>query len=279
MNKQITDLYGEMTEQLQQIAITAENPLRLAEQSYYVVEHTLKELKRIILSYTFKDKEEEIDFFKNIKPMFQKEMIYFWEVFQIEKFKSPGSRDDKIQHYMLGASRVDFYFKRHNELYTYYREGSTMQDARYFLREQPGVELVRALSKADIDNRFSTLQSFQFAKLQAYEKFNDYVHQQIYRLEHPGTEAEHNKMRIVWTDPKADLIELGYGIYARRSLNHGKADIKQIMTALEAAFNVNLGNFYRTYQNLRIRKKSRTPYLDAAKDDLIKTMDNADLNY
>jgi len=271
-----SSLYAEMNEELERLAMTSDNILQRAERSYFVVEKTLEELKRYIVSYTFKDKDEEIKFFKEIKPMFLAELIYYMEVFQVESWKSPVGSEDEIAHYGLGKKRVDFYFKRYNELYTYYRKGSSENDETYFLRKEIMPGLITPISFSDMDPRFSTVYSFQFAKMQAYEQFSNYLQQCVYRLEHPGMEhlkEENKKSPNLWTDSKADLIELAYGIYARGSVNHGKADIKEIITALELIFNVNLGNFYRTFQSLRTRKKNRTPYWDAAKDDLIKTMD------
>ena len=273
-----TDLYAQMSVALEQLSVTSENILQRAERSYQVAEQTLGELKDFIIHYTFKDAHEEINFFKEIKPMFLKELIYYMEVFQVEAWKPPVGREDEIAHYGLGAKRVDFYLKRNNELYTYYRKKSCENDEQYFLRNSPKPGLITPISFSDMDPRFSTVYSFQFAKMQAYEQFSSYLQQCIYRLEHPGMEQPKSEnKKALWTDSKADLIELAYGIHARRSVNHGKADIKEIITALEVAFNITLGNFYRTFQNLRIRKKSRTPYWDAAKTDLIKVMDNTDL--
>jgi len=280
MDKKISFIYEAMMQNLEHIMVTSENILQRAEQSYKVVERALAELKAYIIDYDFADKQEEINFFKNIKPMFLKELLYFMEVFQVESWKSPVGRDEEIAHYRLGAHRADLYFKRYNELYTYYRTGSSLHDEQYFLRESK-CELITPISLSDTDTRFSTVYSFQFAKLQAYEQFSDYLHRRIYNLEHPGSpisESDKGKPMLRWTDSKNALIELGYGIHAKGSINYGKADIKQIMTALEIAFNTNAGNFYRTFQNLRIRKKNRTPYWDDAKEQLIKTMDNTDLD-
>jgi len=273
------DLYAKMSESLEQLAMTSDNILQRAERSYNVVEQTLGELKEFIIHYTFKDKDEEIKFFKEIKPMFLGELIYYMEVFQVEAWKPPVGREDEIAHYGLGARRVDFYLKRYNELYTYYRKASSANDEQYFLRTETGPGLITPISASDMDPRFSTIYSFQFAKMQAYERFSNYLQQCIYRLEHPGMEqVKGESKKSFWTDSKADLIELAYGIYARGSVNHGKADIKEIITALEIAFDVTVGNFYRTFQNLRIRKKNRTPYWDAAKINLLKIMDNTDLS-
>lgn len=278
----ISSLYAKMNGELDVIAIKAENVLQRASRSYFVVAHTLEELKRYILSYTFKDAQEEIMFFKELKPMFLKELIYYMEVFQVESWKPPVGREDEIAHYGLGAKRVDFYFKRYNQLYTYYREGSCDNDKEYFLRQETVPSLITPISVSDMDPKFSTVYSFQFAKMQAYEQFSRYLQQCIYRLEHPGLEQakdEDKKTNNVWTNSKADLIEMAYGIYASGAVNHGTADIREIITAFEIVFNVNLGNFYRTFQNLRIRKKNRTQYLDKARSELIKMMDDTPPSY
>ena len=273
------DLYAKMTQALEQVAMSSDNILQRSKLSYRLVEQILGELKEFIINYTFKDKDEEIKFFKEIKPMFLRELIYHMEVFQVEAWKPPVGREDEIAHYGLGARRVDFYLKRTNELYNYYRTGSTTNDELYFLRTETAPDLITPISLSDIDPKFSTVYSFTFAKMQAYELFSNYLHQCVYRLEHPGMEQKKEESKkSLWTDSKADLIELGYGIYARGSVNHGKADIKEIITALEIAFDTTVGNFWRTFQNLRIRKKNRTPYWDGAKNELNKLMDNTDLS-
>ncbi|MBS1526055.1 MAG: RteC domain-containing protein [Bacteroidetes bacterium] len=277
----ITGLSLKMNEALEEIAMTSDNTLQLAKRSYRIVEQTLGDLKKFIISYTFRDKEEEIRFFKEIKPVFLKKLIYYMEVFQVESWKPPVGGPEEISHYAIGIKRVDLYFKRYNQLYNYYRERASYNDELYFLRTDTLPDIITPISISDIDPRFSTVYSFDFAKMQAYEQFSGYLQQCIYRLEHPGTEATSGgdkKYRLIWTDTKADLIELGYAIHSKGSVNNGNVDIKQIMLALETMFNINVGNYYRTFQEIRIRKTSRTPYLEKIKDNLNRRMDEIDDN-
>lgn len=278
MDKKIAVIYQTMMENLEGVAVTSHNILQRAEQSYKIIEQALLQLKEHIIGNNFPDKVAEINFFKKTKPLFLKELLYYMEVFQVESWKPPVGRDEQIAHYRLGAHRADLYFKRYNELYTYYRTGSTLYDEAYFLRESKS-NLITPISLSDTDTRFSTVHSFQFAKLQAYEQFSDYLFRCIYNLEHPGapTPNQSSMNTLQWTDAKADFVELAYGIYSKGSINHGKADIKQIIAALEIAFNTSVGNFYRIFQNIRIRKKNRTLYWDEAKEFLIKNMDKTDL--
>jgi hypothetical protein len=281
MREFAADLHAKMSEELNKLTLTSENILQRAERSYRVVESSLEELKSYIVDYAFKSKQEEIEFFKEVKPMFVKELIYFLEVFQVESWKPPVGRDEEITHYMIGAKRVDLYFKRYNDLYTYFRKGSSLHDETYFLRGNKA-DVITSISSSDMDPRFSTVPSFQFAKMQAYEQFSSYLQASIYRLEHPeaiiANDNNKNKPEANWTDPKVDLIELGYAIFSRGSVNNGKADIKLIISALEYAFNVSLGHFYAVFQqNIRIRKKNRTIYMDSAKEHLERRMDDWDL--
>ncbi len=65
-----------------------------------------------------------------------------------------------------------------------------------------------------------------------------YVDKQIIIEESRAFLSEHP---FRWTAQKIALVELGYSIYAACVLNNGKADIKEIMTYLEASFKVDLG--------------------------------------
>jgi hypothetical protein len=276
----ITKLYNEMTTKLEEIAISSENILQRAERSYHAIEAALWDLKKIIIHYEFKNNEEEIHFFKVLKPMFLKELFYFGEVFEIESWKPPVGVNEEIAHYMIGAKRMDLYFKMNIGLYTYYRTGSTSRDEDYFLRGRAIDDMIPPLSSTDLDSRFSTIQSMQFGQLQAYEQFSSYLTQSIQRLQNPTSTDTSVKdiSGLVWTDSKTNLIEVGYMLFATKSFNFGKATLRDIISTLESAFNVRLGNYRRTFQNMRIRS-NRTSFLKKGEDDLVKYMDSTDMDY
>ena len=79
-----------------------------------------------------------------------------------------------------------------------------------------------------------------------------------------------------WTGTKIAAIELGYAIYAAGILNNGNADIKEIMTYLEASFRIDLGDYYRTYLTIRERKKDRTSFLNSLIEKLLRKMEDDD---
>jgi len=46
------------------------------------------------------------------------------------------------------------------------------------------------------------------------------------------------------------------------AINNGTADIKEIATAFQKIFNIELGDYYRTYLEIRSRKKSKAKFLE-----------------
>lgn len=59
-------------------------------------------------------------------------------------------------------------------------------------------------------------------------------------------------------------------------LDNKRADIKVIAKTFEQAFNVDLGDFYHTFMELKSRKINRTKFLDSLRDALIRKMDEQD---
>ena len=81
---------------------------------------------------------------------------------------------------------------------------------------------------------------------------------------------------LKWTASKTALTELIYALYSHGVFNNGNTDIKLIAKTFEEAFNIELGNFYHTFMELKARKINRTKFLDNLCEALIKKMDEQD---
>lgn len=82
--------------------------------------------------------------------------------------------------------------------------------------------------------------------------------------------------QLKWTESKAALVELIYALYSSDSINKGRAEIKEITKLFEILFNVQLGDVYHTFLEVRSRKIERTKFLDYLKESLIRRMEEAD---
>lgn len=283
MKSYVTALIARMNEALADVARVAENQLQRAEQSYLLVQQTLKTLREFIANYTFKDADEEIQFFKDLKPQFLRELIFFMELYYLEAHK-PANRDNQVSYLLKEVERIDLFFARNRFLRNYYLTGKTSHDNLFFLRENNDNNLPFLPEYSlDMDPTFCTVHSSRLAQIQAFEQLTEHIDYMVLQIQHPELSLAHKEQgrtMLTWTDSKAALIELVYALHSRGAVNNGKGDIKQIMESLELMFNVQLGNFYRSFQNMRIRKKNRTAYLDTLKESLEHRMDETDVgNY
>ena len=81
---------------------------------------------------------------------------------------------------------------------------------------------------------------------------------------------------LKWTASKTALTELIYALYSHGVFNNGNTDIKLIAKTFEEAFNIELGDFYHAFMELKARKINRTKFLDSLCEALIKKMDEKD---
>ncbi|WP_313608309.1 RteC domain-containing protein, partial [Dysgonomonas sp.] len=84
------------------------------------------------------------------------------------------------------------------------------------------------------------------------------------------------KTRLTWTAKKAELVEQIYAWDSAGCFNNGNTNIKELAEYIETVFNINLGDFYHTFLEIRERKGSRTLFLDKLIKLLEERMDGLD---
>ncbi|WP_339870410.1 RteC domain-containing protein [uncultured Algoriphagus sp.] len=274
----VETLFMEMEESLKRVTKETFNELQKAERCGRAVNAILVRLREFMLNYEFRDLEEEISFFKHYKPMFLMELIYFSELIYLEANKPIGKKEQVKNYYHHVMDKFQEFFARNHQLYIYHQLERSDLDEQLFLKDSKPVSLLPDYS-FDFDPAFSTFNSSKLAKIMAYENLTEYIKQQLIKLEMGIDSRSSEKSNNEWTDSKSALIELAYALHSRGSVNHGKSDVKMIISIMESLFNVKVGNFYRTFQSMRDRKKGRTIFLDSLKDSLVKRMDDTDMGY
>jgi len=274
-------LFKELEDRLEDIRSTEEDIVHQAENAAGAILRSLKQLKEFITAYRFRDKAEEIQFFKYTKPKFYSLLIYYVKVFNIETERPIGSDKEQKKYLEKELKRLKHFFDNNRHFYRYYRSGANYLDKKYFLRGQVDLRLSVDAFYYDADPNFSTPQDYKVAKILANEQLRVYLNRSLEELYH--TEGDDNGLMpanggLKWTGSKTALIELLYALQSTGVFNHGAADIRQIASHFERMFLVELGNYYRTFQEIRIRKSGRTNFLDQLAERLVKRMDEADEN-
>jgi len=94
-------------------------------------------------------------------------------------------------------------------------------------------------------------------------------------LRFPKKEAS-SLLLFQWTGSKAALTELIYALQSGGVLNNGLTPIKEIAENFEKIFQVELGNYYHCFNEIRLRKKNRTALLDHLREKVLQKMDGLD---
>ena len=239
-----------------------------------------EELREFIHQYTFQDANEEILFFKDIKPFILSKLIYFNDIYLLELRKPNGSKEVLKEYYKKKQTAITEFCNANLDFYQYYRSKATHLDRYYFLREHENYKLCHNCGMFDKDPLFSTCCDHRVAKMLAYDMLEIYLQQRLQELERKEV-IENSRTSLpdnpfLWTGTKIAAIELGYAIYAAGVLNNGNADIKEIMTYIEASIKIDLGDYYRTYLAIRERKKDKTSFLTNLINKLLQKMDEDD---
>ena len=263
-------LFLKMKEEVAALVGASSNRLQAFDQSYQLVSQYCAQ---IIVPDSFDLPEQEVEFFKKIRPGFEAELLYVGEVYYILS-TLPERRRDAIRYLEKQYMPIRIYQQRYQLLYDYWRLGKSEFDKQLFSRSDKNIPILLS-NPLPLGDRNATPAGKIVAKFLAYDELHGFLQKEISRLKNRGEKGAHS---IKWTATKAALVELAYALKATGAINHGNASIRDIATHLERVFGQDLSQFYRTFQEIRIRKNSRTTFLDRLKEKLERWMDNTDLN-
>ena len=265
--------------ELGEIAFEELNPIEKLKQTVGLAESYLGKLKAYVLENPFASVEDEIDFFKLIKPQFYCWKIYAFERYGVESW-IPRDKTEGKREFLLGELKsIERFFRLHDFHYQYYRMEGVELDGLFFLREQLSEGSILVPNVADPDPSFATRGDYLFAKFMALEKLASWIQQQILGLDGlaPVDMGLPRAKKLKWTGESINLLEVAYGLYYTGQLNNGKANIIDIVKELEEIFGVNLGRPYRRLAEIRQRKRvSRTKVLDEMGSAILKKLDDED---
>ena len=134
MNLKINTLLSDLNEQLNFIDIEFDDTINRCEKAIEIIIVSIQKLKILFLKEKFKNQEQEIDFFKNIKPKFTSKLIYYNVIFKIETKKPHGGERILKKYLNNELDKLKRYFDNNLDFYRYYRTGSNYLDIKYFTR-------------------------------------------------------------------------------------------------------------------------------------------------
>lgn len=215
-----------------------------------------------------------------MKPQVLGLLLYYNKIHNIELKRPIGSNEIQTDYYDKELKSLTYFFERNLDFHQYYRSNSTYLDEYYFVRGKWNRDLCADSAKYILDPLFSTGYDYKVAKIICNEMLRIYLNKKKNSIEKQVLIHKNREMipvnTLKWTASKTDIIEMGYALYSSGVINHGNVDVKAIMNFLEASFNIDIGDYYRTYIAIKSRKKDRTPFLNKLMENLIRKMDKDD---
>jgi RteC protein. len=282
MEKYISSLKNRIIQDIQKIEEQECCVLQRSGLIIPLLEKAFDELKSFISDYSFKDELEEIRFFKEIKPQLFSQLVYHNKVYNIEMRIPTGSINDQKAYFEIILNRIKYFFDINIDFYQYYRSGSTHLDRVYFLRGKPDIQLLLDSFYFERDTNFSSCYDFKVAKILANEMLSVYINSKLSELERLHLQGNADirtfspKVKMTWTGKKSELVEQIYAWVEANSFNNGNVNVKEMVNYIETVFNIDLGDFYHIFLEMRERKGSRTIFLDKLIKLLNQRMDSAD---
>lgn len=280
MTTNYDDILKKLDNKLDILEIEEQDILLKAEKGIKLAKQTLKSVRSIVVDYEFETKLEEIHFFKCTKPKIYSKLIYYVKLFNIESKRPRGSNKSQVKYLNNYIEKLQTYFNDNLDFYHYYRREATVFDEQYFLRGKADIRLFPDSFHFFVDEEFATSHDSTVASILAYDLLIVHLKREIDKLENNGNYASlrllQSKTKITWTAHKIYLIELIYALHSTDVINNGTVDIKDIAYFVEKTFKVDLGDYYRAFLEIRMRKNGRTKFLDILKKQLTKRMDDSD---
>lgn len=256
-----------MEAEIDTISADQADELRRTSMLIECVARYVGELKRYVVKYKFRSIKDETSFFKHVKPDFVSRLLYFRKLFNVQLFEVANPNETKLQFYWKQLQRIQRFLACHQELYHYVLSGAEENDEFYFSRIASSVTMVA------LDERFSTKFDHILSRIRCAEMIRSYVLAGIHMIQNPGPETVTSA--LTWTGAKTDLVELIYALHASEVFNKGNAGVKQIALQFERVFNVSLGNYYRVFQEIRLRKVNQLKFIDTLRGVLKRKIDDS----
>lgn len=265
-------LKKELDTKIEQIESSQISMITKSLEASRMLTDAVNRLKAFVLSYNFKDEDEEIFFFKDAKPKLCSRLIFYRKVYNIE-MNRPAGMDKQREYLNEILDSINKYNNKRLDFIRYYRSCSSHLDSVYFLRGKTNMEQYLETFNYEFDPNFSTNCDFKVAKILANDMLIAYLAHEMELLDHSVLKIKNLDLSTTKLEWKGAKVELQEQILSWDSAGiFGNIPLTQLYNYIQNVFNIQLdSNISRSFGELKIRV-SPTPFLDKLKDALLRRM-------
>ena len=125
--------------------------------------------------FHFEKEEDEIYFFKILRPRFTSHIEYYKKLYQCILFKPAGKKEQR-RFFEYEIDKADRFFIENAGFYRYYKNGQTANDRAYFLRS------LDEESSPGVPSCSDTGYDLLLAVIQGLERYKEFVQHQLEQL-------------------------------------------------------------------------------------------------
>ena len=127
----------------------------------------------------FENEEEEIIFFKSIKPAFTGKIEYYTQRYQAYLFYPDADKFSNDNFWLLEIKRIAKFYNEQQEFFKYYLADETWSDYIYFLRRNNGCNDLKQARIYDFDEKMSTSHDWLIAKHIGYCQYQKFINDEL----------------------------------------------------------------------------------------------------
>lgn len=263
-----TQLWTDLQKTLQQLQLDKNHPLEYAQFALMETDEAIRTLKSWIIIHDFDCWENEIHFFKKLKPNFIGTFMYYSKV--IALLSSMPTAGSKLKKKIFDSEfeYLQYFSLENKEFISYYRRNATYMDLKYFLRFKYDLDVKLALDIHSYDERFSSSHDHLISQIIAHDQYEAFLRKHLNQLKSDQHQDEPRNSKLEWTAPKVALTELIFALHHTRCFNGGTLELSETIKWFESQFNIDLGNYHKTMTEIGSRKTHKTKFIQLLNDNL-----------
>jgi len=246
--------------------------IKASNEFIQCAEIKINEMNLWLRNHEFENEAEEIEFFKEIKPVVISKLFFYKELLRLET-TIPSGKKIAIKYLKDELSKISSNQIIDYKFYSYYRSLSNELDEIYFTRKTCKNKLETDCYQIDYDNKISTNYDKKIATILSYDELVIYIEKRIKKLktkkskkknteEKLKTNISNQQSKLYWTGTKIELIELIYALHYQKIINNGNIEIKEIAKRVGSLFNIDINeNLYRNYSDIKNRKYPHSKFI------------------
>lgn len=277
MNLQL--LSKKLLKDLDEIKFQNGNILSRAHQSIQVSRNLLCALKKEILEKGFNTIKDEIIFFKETKQIPLIKLIYFSEIQSFEMQLPKADKDAQLKSIKKKINKLNRFFLYNIDFSRYVDSEATHFDKEYYTRDYSDTFHITTSKFYFQDPEFCTPRDMLLGKYKAYNSLIFYLDERKYKIRN-GLNGRKSAIKpfekIHWSFSNTDYVELLYALCSTGLGKQNNQSIMKISKKLQQVFDFAPKDIYKTFQDIKNRKNSRTLFLDQLSSSLVNKINKSE---